>query len=68
MALVQHAKLAPLLRGAEAGVIFSQAASLAEHVPVYALMVQRDLGQLLDAAEIVRSWHAAGRSGATTSA
>jgi hypothetical protein len=58
MALVQHAKLAPLLRGAEAGVLFSQAASLADHVHVYALLVQRDLEQLIEAAELVRSWHA----------
>jgi hypothetical protein len=58
MSLVQHAKLAPLLRGQEAGTLFSQAASLASRVPVYALIVQRDLERLMEAATIVRSWHA----------
>ena len=58
MSLVQHAKLAPLLRGQEAGTVFSQAASLASRVPVYALIVQRDLDRLMEAATIVRSWHA----------
>jgi hypothetical protein len=62
MALVQHAKLASLLRGQEAGTVFTQAAALAGRVPVYALIVQRDLERLMEAAAVIRGWHASPRT------
>ena len=58
MSVVQHSKLATLLRGREAATVFTQAATLADRVPIYALVLQRDLERLGEAATIIRSWHA----------
>jgi hypothetical protein len=57
--LVHHAKLGPLLRRQEAGTLFSQAATVARHVPVHALLIQRDLSRLPEAIDALLSWHGA---------
>ena len=57
MALVQHARLAPLFRRREAGTLFTQAAAVADRVPVYALFVQRHLERLDDVVEQIVAWH-----------
>lgn len=57
MALVEHARLAPLLTGDEAGRMFLQAATVASRVKVYRLNVVRDLGRLREAASALVAWH-----------
>ena len=57
MQLVQHARLAPLFRRREAGALFSQAAAVADRVPVYVLLMQRDLDRLDEAVEHIVKWH-----------
>jgi hypothetical protein len=57
LSLVQHAKLAPLLAGGEAGALFSQAASVAGVIRVYDLYVTRDFSRLGEAARAISMWH-----------
>lgn len=57
IALVMHAKLGPVLAGAESPVILSRAADIAQSVPVYALHVARDLGRIGEVAQLLMSWH-----------
>ena len=63
ISLVMHAKLGPVLTGAESPVVLTRAADIARTVPVYALHVVRDLGRVDEVARLVSSWHA-GRGGA----
>jgi hypothetical protein len=65
IALVMHAKLGPVLTGAESPVILSRAADIARSVPVYALHVVRDLDRVGEVAQLLVSWHA-GDDGAGT--
>jgi hypothetical protein len=58
MCLVMHAKLGPVLTGAESPVVLTRAAEIARYVPVYALHVLRDLTRLEEVARQLRSWHA----------
>lgn len=55
--LVQHAKVAPLLAGAEAGALFSQAASVAASIAVFDLYVARDFARLPEVARTLTQWH-----------
>jgi hypothetical protein len=57
LALIEHAKLGPLLGGADAALVFEQAAAIAREVPIYLLRVARDLDRLTDAANVIGSWH-----------
>jgi hypothetical protein len=57
LSLVQHAKLAPLLSGGEAGALFSQTASVAGSIRVYDLYVTRDLSRLSEVAQTILRWH-----------
>lgn len=58
MSLVMHAKLGPVLAGAESPVVLTRAAEIAESVPVYALHVVRDLERLDAVAKLLFEWHA----------
>jgi hypothetical protein len=58
ISLVMHAKLGPLLTGAESPVMLTRAADIARTVPVYALHVVRDLNRVDDVARQLFSWHA----------
>lgn len=62
MVMIGHAKLAPLLAGPEAPVLFQRAAELADTVPVYRLNVVRDLERLDEVVATVREWHGARRA------
>jgi hypothetical protein len=57
MALLTHAKLGPILGGTEAPVMLSQAAAIAETVPVYTLSVVRDLDRIEEVAGTIVGWH-----------
>jgi len=57
MALIGHAKLAPLLTGTEAASLFRRAGELAGEVAVYRLNVVRDLDRLDEVVATIRSWH-----------
>ncbi len=59
ISLVMHAKLGPVLTGAESPVILSRAAEIARTVPVYALHVVRDLDRLAEVAQLLVAWHSA---------
>jgi hypothetical protein len=65
MQLVQHAKLGPLLRRAEAAQLFSQAATLAHRVTVHVLSVQRDLARLDEVVGELLAWNRAAGHEAT---
>lgn len=58
ISLVMHAKLGPLLTGAESPVVLTRAADIARLVPVYALHVVRDLTRVDEVASLLFSWHA----------
>lgn len=58
LALIEHAKIGPLLGRKDAGIMFEQAAAIARRVPMYLLHVARDLERVSDAAATIRSWHA----------
>jgi hypothetical protein len=58
MLLVMHAKLGPVLTGAESPVVLTRAADIARTVPVYALHVVRDLDRVDEVARLLFSWHA----------
>lgn len=62
LSLVQHAKLGPLLAGAEAGALFSQAASIAASIRVYDLYITRDFARLGEVAATLAGWHGAGNT------
>lgn len=57
IALVMHAKLGPVLTGAESPVVLSRAAEIARSVPVFALQVVRDLDRVEDVARLLYAWH-----------
>src|SRR5690606_18323644 len=57
--LIAHTKLAPLLRGSEARVVFAAAAGMAELLPVYRLNVVRDLDRLPEVVDTIRTWEKA---------
>jgi hypothetical protein len=57
MSLVMHAKLGPVLTGAESPVVLTRAADIARNVPVYALHVVRDLDRVDEVAQLLFSWH-----------
>lgn len=57
LALIRHARVAPLLSGTEAGSLFSLAAALAARTRVYTLHVARDLRRLQEVAATVHAWH-----------
>ena len=62
--LVMHAKLGPVLTGAESPVVLTRAAEIARSVPVYALHVVRDLSRIDDVSHQLFNWHAGeGNSG-----
>ena len=58
ISLVMHAKLGPVLTGAESPVVLTRAAEIARTVPVYALHVVRDLDRVDDVARQLFAWHA----------
>jgi hypothetical protein len=58
LALIEHAKIGPLLGRKDAGIMFEQAAAIARRVPMYLLHVARDLERVSEAAATIRSWHA----------
>jgi hypothetical protein len=58
ISLVIHAKLGPVLTGAESPVVLTRAADIARTVPVYALHVVRDLDRIDEVAQLLFSWHA----------
>ncbi|HEX6316010.1 MAG TPA: hypothetical protein VFZ73_14165 [Gemmatimonadaceae bacterium] len=58
MSLVMHAKLGPVLAGAESPVVLSRAAEIARVVPVYALHIVRDLARVDEVARQLFAWHA----------
>ena len=58
MALLPHARLAPLLGGSEAAVLLDRVVRLVASARVFTLEVVRDFDRLDDAARIIRSWHA----------
>ena len=60
MFLVMHAKLGPVLTGAESPVVLTRAADIARTVPVYALSVVRDLDRVAEVAKLLFTWHAVG--------
>jgi hypothetical protein len=60
LALVEQAKLGPLLTGSEMGALFSQSASVAAGIEVFDLAVVRDLDRLREVARTVVGWHASG--------
>ncbi|MEP7343966.1 MAG: hypothetical protein ABI877_01805 [Gemmatimonadaceae bacterium] len=57
LSLVQHAKLAPLLSGGDAGALFSQTASVSGAIRVYDLYVTRDFSRLSEVARTISRWH-----------
>jgi hypothetical protein len=57
ISLVMHAKLGPVLTGAESPVIMTRAADIAQAVPVYTLHVVRDLSRIHDVANQLIAWH-----------
>lgn len=57
MALVEQAKVGALLGGSEGPAFFDMAMSVARRVPVYALVVVRDLSRLDEVASAVLQWH-----------
>lgn len=57
MQLVMHAKLGPVLTGAESPVVLTRAADIARTVPVYALYVVRDLVRIDEVARQLFKWH-----------
>lgn len=59
MQLVMHAKLGPVLTGAESPVVLTRAADIARTVPVYALYVVRDLNRIDEVARQLFAWHEA---------
>jgi len=60
VAVMSHAKLGAILSGAESADLMARAAVVATTVPVYSLMVVRDLARIDDVAATIRGWHAAG--------
>jgi hypothetical protein len=58
MSLVMHAKLGPVLTGAESPVMLSRAADIAREVPIYVLHVVRDLDRIDEVARTLFAWHA----------
>jgi len=61
LGIIPHAKIAPLLGKAEAGVVMDRVACLVRTVPVYALEVSRDLNRVTEVARTLLEWH--GRKG-----
>jgi hypothetical protein len=57
MTIVTHNKIAQLLGGSEAAVIFERAVVIARTIPVYQLNVARDLHQLNKVVELLMEWH-----------
>ncbi len=57
LALVEHSKLGALLTGDEAATVFSRLADVVRQVPVYHLMIPRDLKTLPEAARTLFAWH-----------
>jgi hypothetical protein len=57
ISLVMHAKLGPVLTGAESPVVLTRAAEIARTVPVYTLHVVRDLDRVDDVARQLFAWH-----------
>jgi hypothetical protein len=57
--LVRNAKLAPLLRYEDAGKAFSAAVAVARQVPLFELLVQRDLDRLPEVVATIAAWHRA---------
>lgn len=57
ISLVMHAKLGPVLTGAESPVVMTRAADIAQAVPVYSLQVVRDLHRIDDVARQIMAWH-----------
>lgn len=64
MAMVTHAKLGPLLRGAPAAAHLARAAAVAAVVPAYTLRIARGFERLPEAAARILAWHAAGERAA----
>jgi hypothetical protein len=57
LALVRHAKLAPLLGGDELPVVLDRTAELARRVPIYSLRLARDITRLGEGVEQILEWH-----------
>lgn len=57
VALLRHAKLGPLVGGAEATRLLDQASNVAHVVPVYRLEIARDLDRLPEAVSSIMTWH-----------
>lgn len=60
MALIQHAKIGMLLRGAEAPIVLERAIEVARQTPVYSLRVPRDFDRLDAVVAQLAHWHATG--------
>ena len=58
LAIVEHARLGPLLRGPEAGTVLAMAAALARSTPVFAMQVARSFDRLPDVVTTLSGWHA----------
>lgn len=57
LALLQHAKLAPLLGGPMLPTLLDRAAAVVRQVPVYELTVARDLARVAAVAGTILRWH-----------
>jgi hypothetical protein len=57
LTLVQHARLGPLLGGAESGAILTQMAELADRVDIFELFTVRDLARIGEVVQTIFSWH-----------
>ena len=57
MSVVMHAKLGPILSGAESRDLLTRAGEIAAAVPVYSLQVVRDLSRVDEVARTLSSWH-----------
>jgi hypothetical protein len=57
MAVLRHAKLGPILSGAESRELLARSGAVASAVPVYSLRVVRDLQRVDDVAATILTWH-----------
>lgn len=57
LAVLPHARIAPLLGGTEVRLMMERVARLVARVPVYGLEVPRQLGTLPDVARTILDWH-----------
>jgi hypothetical protein len=58
LSLVANTKIGALLQPAESGLLLSTAHAIVRRVPVYALTIPRDWGQLPEVVRVLQEWHA----------